>query len=189
MTAKALTPALAGFMLSAMVAASPAKAQDAQSAVNDSTFVHMAASGGAAEVQAGKLAQQKASSADVKQFGQQMVTDHTNANKQLAAASQNAGLTPPTTMLPKHQQEVQQLMGMSGAAFDKAYMAAMVKDHTEMVQLFQQQARSGQAESLKQVAAQTLPVLQQHLTMAKQVAGQVGVDTTTAGTAQAERSQ
>jgi putative membrane protein len=57
-------------------------------------------------------------------------------------------------------------------------MAEMVKDHTEDVQLFQREAQSGRAESLRQVAANTPPTLREHLQMAKQVAAKVGADTT-----------
>jgi putative membrane protein len=80
------------------------------------------------------------------------------------------------------------LSGKSGEEFDKAYMSAMVKDHSKQLELFRQQAQSGRAESLRELASQTVPVLEQHLTLAKQVAGQVGADTTVTTTAQAEQT-
>jgi putative membrane protein len=154
-----------------------AQGQGAQAGA-DSAFVQTAASGGLAEVQLGKLAMRKAASPDVKQFGQQMVNDHSQANQQLMSAAQEAGMVPPATLLPKHKAAVSQLGTKTGAAFDTAYMSLMVKDHAEQTQVFQQESASGSAEALRQVAAQTLPSLQQHLSMAKQVAGKVGADTT-----------
>jgi putative membrane protein len=169
----------AGLVVSLLAGASTAGAQDTSAApVTDSAFVAMAASGGLAEVRLGELAQQKGASAQVKQFGRQMVTDHTAANKQLTSAAQSSGMTPPTTLMPKHQKMVDKLSKLSGKEFDTAYMGMMVKDHAEETGLFQQQSKSGQAEALRQLAAQTLPKLQQHLSMAKQVGGKLGVDTT-----------
>jgi putative membrane protein len=176
-----LAPAALMGMLVAIVPAGGAAAQSASQATGagtDSMFVHMAASGGMAEVRLGQMAQQKGASAEVKRFGQQMVTDHTAANKQLMSAAQSSGMTPPTTLLPKHQQVVDRLSKLSGSQFDSTYMTMMVMDHAEETQLFRQQSESGQAEALRQVAAQTLPKLQQHLNMAKQVAVTVGADTT-----------
>ncbi len=87
MAGNVFAPAALGLLLSAVVGTSPARAQGAPAPVTDSGFVQMAASGGLAEVQLGKVAQQKATNAEVKQFGQRMVTDHTKANKDLAAAA------------------------------------------------------------------------------------------------------
>jgi putative membrane protein len=189
MAGNVFAPAALGLLLSAVVGTSPARAQAGPAPVTDSGFVQMAASGGLAEVQLGKLAQQKATSAEVKQFGQRMVTDHTKANKDLAAAAQKAGITPPTALLPKHQQTADRLGKQSGAEFDKAYMETMVEDHMETVGLFMKEAESGQAPELKQLAKQSLPVLEEHLARARKIAGGLGVDTTTAGTAHAEHGK
>jgi putative membrane protein len=173
------TAAVAGLLISLAPAAVPtAIAQSEAAPIDDSTFVQKAGSGGLAEVQLGKLAKQKGTNAEVKQFGQRMVTDHTKSNKELAAAAQNVGLTVPTAPLPKHQKKADKLSGMSGAEFDKAYMSAMVKDHAKQLELFQQEAASGKAESLRQLATKTVPVLEQHLTLAREVAAKVGADTT-----------
>jgi putative membrane protein len=177
-----LPACIAGLMIAFAMGAAPAAAQDTSSAAmapgSDSDFVAKAGSGGMAEVRLGKLAQQKGSSAEVKQFGERMVTDHTKANQELTAAAGQAGLAPPSILLPKEQRTASKLSTKSGSGFDKAYMAEMVKDHTEDIRLFQHEARSGRAESLKQVAANTLPTLREHLQMAKQVAAKVGADTT-----------
>ena len=185
-----LPACIAGMMIAFAVGAAPVGAQDTSTAAmphgSDSGFVAKAGSGGMAEVRLGKLAQEKGSSAEVKQFGERMVTDHSKANEELAAAAGQAGLTSPSNLLPKEQRTAGKLSAKSGSSFDKAYMADMVKDHTEDVQLFQQEARSGRAESLKQMAATTLPTLREHLQLARQVAAKVGADTT--GMTHAERA-
>ena len=97
------------------------------------SFAMKAADGGMAEVELGKLAAQKGSNDRVKQFGQKMVDDHSKANDDLKQAASQAGIELPADTSAKHKQLVQKLSGLSGAAFDKAYMDAMVKDHVEDV--------------------------------------------------------
>src|SRR4051794_1626641 len=67
----------------------------------DETFVTKAAKGGLAEVQLGKLAAEKASSDEVKKFGQRMVDDHGKANDELKTLAQSKSITLPTDIDPK----------------------------------------------------------------------------------------
>ena len=126
-----------------------------------------AAQGGMAEVQLGQLAAQKASNPDVKAFGQRMVDDHTKANDQLKAVAQQENMTLPSTPDPKDQALYSKLQNMSGPEFDKVYMKAMVKDHQTDVKEFQKEADKGKDPQIKNFASQTLPTLQQHLSMAQ----------------------
>jgi putative membrane protein len=129
---------------------------------SDQTFVHQAAIAGMAEVAEAQLAVSKAQRDDVKQFAQRMIDDHTKANdqlKQLAAAKQ---VSLPTALDAKHKSEQARLEKLSGAAFDRAYIEAQVKAHQQAVSLFKTEAEKGGDPELKQFAAQTLPILQQH---------------------------
>jgi putative membrane protein len=131
-------------------------------------FFEEAAIGGMAEVELGKLASQKAASADVKQFGETMVKDHTAVNEQLATLAQQDGVTLPTEVDAKHKKLKDKLAKKEGAAFDKAYMDEMVKDHKKDISLFEKEAKKGDNTELKSFAQQTLPKLQEHLKMAQQ---------------------
>jgi putative membrane protein len=81
------------------------------------------------------------------------------------------------------QQEISRLTSLSGADFDRQYMGTMVQDHQLAVSRFQSLGPSAQSAEVRQMAANGLPTLQQHLTLAQQVANQVGaaVATTTTG--------
>ena len=141
----------------------------------DSRFIFDAASSNLMEVRLGQLAQSKATNQAVKQFGQQMVTDHTNLQNQLTATiSQNGGQFKPG-MTDDHQKEVDRLDKLSGAEFDRQYMTAMVQHHQRDVATFQSQSQSARSNEARQIIAAGLPVLQRHLTMANQIASQVGV--------------
>src|ERR1041385_7579353 len=105
----------------------------------DQTFVKKAAQGGMAEVELGKLATQKASSEDVKKFGQRMVDDHTKANDQLKQIAGNKGIDVPSQLSAKDKATKDRLSKLSGKSFDRAYMADMVRDHTMDVGEFQKE--------------------------------------------------
>jgi putative membrane protein len=146
----------------------------------DSTFINEAASGGMMEVELGKMAQDKAASAEVKSFGQRMVDDHSKANDRLRAIAQEHGVTLTGSLPREQQQTVDHLGSLNGAAFDRAYMSAMVKDHVEDVGKFRREANRAEQTPAKQFAADTLPVLQHHLQLAKSTAAKVGAGSTKA---------
>jgi len=134
---------------------------------SDHTFVTHAAMGGLAEVKLGTLATQKASSADVKAFGQQMVDDHSKANTELKQLASSKGMTLPSDVDAKDQSKYDRLSKLSGAEFDRAYMNEMVSDHRKDVSEFRTESQSGSDPDLKAWAAKTLPTLEHHLQMAE----------------------
>ena len=137
-------------------------------------FMQKAGAGGLAEVQLGQLAEQKASSQAVKDFGHRMVTDHSQANDKLKGIASSVGVTLPTSLNAKDQALYHRLSSLSGPAFDKAYMKAMVTDHKMDIAEFQKEASSGEDQTLKTFASSTLPTLQEHLHMAEQSESSVG---------------
>lgn len=133
----------------------------------DMKFAMTAAQDGMTEVELGRLAVQKGTSDAVKQFGQRMIDDHTNANQQLMQLASSKGMTLPTTLDAKHAAMVAKFQRLEGAAFDRAYAKQMVQDHRKAVDLFQKEADRGTDADLKAFASQTLPILQGHLSMAQ----------------------
>ena len=134
---------------------------------NDRDFAMKAASDGLAEVQASQLAQQRATSPQVKQFAQRMVADHSQANDKLMQIAQQQNLDLPTQPASKDTTKLQKLRGLNGSAFDQAYAQEQVPDHQSDIALFRKEAQSGQDPALKSFAQQTLPILQQHLQLAE----------------------
>lgn len=136
----------------------------------DQRFVRDAAEGGMAEVELGKLAAEKGSSQDVKNFGQRMVDDHSKANDQLKQIASNEGVTLPEKLDAKDRALRIRLSKLSGATFDRVYMENMVRDHKKDVADFQKESTSGSDPAVKQFASQTLPTLQEHLQQAESIA-------------------
>jgi putative membrane protein len=131
-------------------------------ATSPSEFAEDAAHAGMAEVELGKLASSKAKDAEVKKFGQMMVTDHTKANAELKALAGTKKWTLPADAGP-HKETVDELGKLSGEEFDRAYVDQMVEDHEADVEAFEEQANSSPDAELKAFAAKTLPTLKKHL--------------------------
>ncbi len=125
--------------------------------------------GGLTEVELGRLAAQKGQSADVKKFGQRMVTDHSKANAELKKLAASKGITLPTEMNAEQMAEHAKLAKLSGAEFDREYMTLMVEDHDKDVAAFLDEAKDGSDPDIKSFAAKTLPTLQEHQRMAKEI--------------------
>ena len=138
----------------------------------DKTFATKAAQGGMAEVQDGTLAQQNAASPQVKQFGQMLVTDHTQANQQLQQIAQQEGITLPAAPGTDEAQQSQKLQSLSGKDFDRQFVQNEVADHKKTIAEFQKEAQSGSDPALKAFAQQSIPVLQKHLQTAESLSNQ-----------------
>jgi putative membrane protein len=129
----------------------------------DNKFALEAASGGLTEVALGKLASQKAVSSKVKDFGQMMVTDHSQANDKLMAIAKSKNINLPATPNADDQKTIDELSKKSGADFDKAYVDDMVSDHKKDISKFKDASKNCKDANLKSFATTTLPTLQKHL--------------------------
>jgi putative membrane protein len=168
--------AVASLLLSITLGPTRAAAQQAGLAA-DSSFIATAGSVGLLQVKLGKLAQDKGSSPSVKDFGSRMVNDYSKTNAQLAAGAKQAAF--PAPVMQRSEQQLYDLISRTGrSSFDKKFMAEMVKQDADAVRLFQQEAEHGRVASLKQLASNLLPTMQQHLSLATQTAGSVGADVT-----------
>lgn len=141
----------------------------AQSAMAPQDFANMAASSDLFEIGSSELAVEKAKNAEVKAFAEQMIKDHTDASRKLAAAAQADGVTAPTMMNEKHTAELEKLKNAGEADFDAAYVAAQVAGHEEALKLMTDFAESGEAASLKAHAEQTAPIIQMHYDHIKKI--------------------
>ncbi len=133
--------------------------------VDDNTkdFVNKAATGGMEEVELGKLAQQKASSQRVKNFGQMMVDDHSKANDQLKTIATQKNIDIPSAITDDQRKDIDMLSKKSGGEFDKAYVDMMVNDHKKDIEEFKKAQAKVNDNDIKNFAINTLPTLQRHL--------------------------
>jgi putative membrane protein len=151
----------------------------AATAENDKKFIREAAEGGLAEVELGKLATEKASNPEVKNFAQRMVQDHSKANEELKEVASKEGVTLPDHLNAKDKALKERLSKLNGPAFDRAYMENMVKDHKKDVAEFNRESTNGKDNDVKQFAGKTLPTLKEHLKQAESI--EPNVKTASAG--------
>jgi putative membrane protein len=182
-----VSAAVTVLLLSAGVGASPAAGQQPKSLASDSIFIQRASSVGLLQVKLAQLAEKKGSSAAVVEFGKRMATEYSKANEELKAAAKQAAFPAPV-LLRQDQQIFDRFNGMGRSSFDKAYMAEMVKQHSEGVQLCQRESTGGRVQSLKQLATKMLPEMEQRLSLATQTAGSVGADVTASSSKASEGS-
>lgn len=136
----------------------------------DRDFLEKAAHANFAEIEASKLAQSKATSAEVKQFAQQMIDDHTKASQELRQLAESKGVKLPDGPAMAQKAKSKMLAARDGEAFDREYAQEIgVKAHRDTVQLFQKAAQNAQDSEVKAFAQKMLPRLQHHLQMAEGV--------------------
>jgi putative membrane protein len=154
--------------LSALAYAAPVSAKDPAG----KTFITKAIQGNLAEVQMGQLAQEKSQNGDVKNFGQQLVSDHNDANSKATAVANDLGVTPPDAPSKKQQADYDKMAKLSGDAFDKQFAKHMVMDHKKDIGEYK--ADSKKKDPTASYASDTLPTLQKHLEMAQSLTKSLG---------------
>jgi putative membrane protein len=138
---------------------------------DDEDFYEKVGEAGLAEVQAGKMAEARGASAEVREFGAMMVEHHGEANQKLAKLAQAKGVTLPAAPSESQTEAMNALQAKEGARFDQAYLAEQVKAHEEAVQLLKGQIKSGEDGEAKAFARELLPKVESHLRLVYQLTG------------------
>lgn len=156
---------LAAFALLAVATTAAAGAQNAAS--DGAGFAVKAAQGNMAEIATARLAQQKTQNSVVSAFASKMIADHTKAQTALVKIMRAKGITPPADVDAKHKEDMAKLRSLSGSAFDNAYIGGEVPDHQEMLSMLRSEQNDSANADLAGYAKQSIPVVQQHLDLAK----------------------
>ena len=144
-------------------------------APNDAQIAAIVVTANQVDIDAGKLAEAKAASKDVKAFGKQMVTDHTGVNKSATDLATKLKLKPednPTAQSLKKggADNVAHLKTLKGAAFDKAYVDHEVEYHQAVIDAMDKTLiPNAQNAELKALLVKVRPAFVAHLEHAKQV--------------------
>jgi putative membrane protein len=165
---------IAAGVAAAMVLAGSAFAQSNQNKQVDSAtkkFLTEAIRGDLAEVDVGKLAQEKGTDPSVKEFGQMLVKDHGAHREKAEQLAKQLGVEPPTGPSVTQKATYLKLKVLSGATFDRSFASSMVKDHQTDIKEYQKQ--SGKTDQTGAFAKETLPTLQEHLKKAQEVTQKV----------------
>jgi putative membrane protein len=163
--------AMLAFGLAGALVATGAMAQTRQADKDSRTFIKAAIQGDIAEVDVGKLAQEKGQSDAVKQYGAMLVKDHGEHKAKAEEIATQLGVTPPTGSSVGEKLTYAKLKVLSGAMFDRSFAKSMVKDHQDDIKEYQKE--SSKSDAAGQLAKETLPVLRKHLEAAQSLEKQV----------------
>lgn len=137
------------------------------SSMTPNDFLKEAAEGSMAEIQLASLALTRTQNPEVRAFAQQMIADHGKASEELKPIAAKKSVTLALELNSTHKSLSDKLTKISGAEFDREYVKEMVADHEKDVKAFQTQAQAGTDAEIKEFAAKTLPTLEHHLQMAR----------------------
>ncbi|MBE7175106.1 MAG: DUF4142 domain-containing protein [Mucilaginibacter polytrichastri] len=138
------------------------------------SFINNAYIGSKTEIQASKLALEKADNPEVKTFASQLIKDHTKAIANLKKIAQSKGYNQFPEAVKKPDETLTQT---DGAEFDSHFVAMMLQDHEQSVALFQDAAKNVQDADVKAFAVRTLPVLNRHLAVVQKLASGMNIAT------------
>ena len=149
-------------------------------APNDAQIAAIVVTANQVDIEAGKLAESKATNPDVKAYGKMMITDHTGVNKQATDLAKKLGVKPednPTAQSLKSggTDNLANLKKLSGAAFDKAYIDHEVTYHQSVLDALDKTLiPSAQNAELKALLVKVRPAFAAHLEKAKQIQAALG---------------
>jgi len=155
----------------------------------DRKFLQDAAAGAMLEVELGRMAAQKGSTEQVRQFGQRMVDDHSQASEQLKSIAQSKGVPLPDSLDANRRKAVERLQRLPAAQFDQAYIKLMLEDHQQDIREFRKAAQQGSDSNVKSFASATLPRLHDHLAMVREASRSVKVTDRTRKAGEPDRAR
>jgi putative membrane protein len=153
----------------AVLLAIPALAKSPKLSTPDRQFLKMAAVTDMTEAHLGEMAKSKAAMPGIKDFGQTLVKDHTQAYQQLAVVGSKLDQTIPNGINVRRDREVKQLTALKGKKFDSQFLRDEVQDHQRVIAAFKREAQHGQDQNLRAYASQELPTIEEHLREAEKL--------------------
>jgi putative membrane protein len=144
----------------------------------DSVFIRQAIRGNYTEVALGRVAGSRASSSEVKDFAERMVSDHNSMNKEWVDLAEDNDMKVTIDSGKSGQQTIDRLEDLSGSAFDQAYMSEAIRKHEQDLAAFQRMGSSARSDEVRELAKSGVSTIREHLALAQQVGSRVGVSST-----------
>lgn len=146
-----------------LLLAAPDSRAEPQITHKDRAFLLAASQGALLEVRLGELASNNARRAEIKEFGERMVADHSANLRELQALAGLKGVTLPDGLDAKHQRQLKKMAALPITEFDAAYIAAMIKGHQAVYRQFMAESASTKDADIMHFVDKTVPVVNEHL--------------------------
>ena len=178
--ARAALPAAALILVLGPAASAPAASPTARTqecgstgqhrtSAQDATWLTTGIQGDRFEITGGTAAQSKGATTAMKAFGARLVKDHAKSLRDAERAARRFGIDVPKTPSPSEQWELRTVGAFTGVAFDRSYADLEVQDHIQDIQETKDEISEGCNATVRGLARDDLPVLRQHLGIARQL--------------------
>lgn len=144
----------------------------------DTSFIRQAIRGHYTEVGLGRVAESRADNDAVEDFAERMVSDHNDLNEEWSEVAREHDMSVAPDFGEEGRQAIDRLEDLEGAEFDQAYMNEMIRRHEQDLAAFQRMAASARSSEVRRLADNGATSIREHLALARQVGGQVGVSST-----------
>jgi len=138
---------------------------------DDAQFAERAAISNLTEIEMGQMAMKKGVDKRVKNFGMLVMKDQAKADVKLQAIAKAKKITLPKTVDVAQRKTLDSLANISGQAFDRAYLSAMMNDHISNIKLMQTASKDLMDADLRAYAAKVLLTDKRHLDAATGIKG------------------
>ena len=149
------------------------KFDDRETKEDDSEFLVDAAEIDLAEIEIGKLAQQKSTNPDVKSLGKMLVDAHEKSAAELKTLAGSKNFSLPTSITEDGKEAYDKLNKETGTDFDKKFVDAAVDAHENAIDKFKIAAENANDAEVKAWASKNVETLRMHLDHAKKLKEQI----------------
>ncbi len=124
------------------------------------------------EIEIGQLAEEKASSDEVRAYAVQLVNDHTNADQMVTETAQKKGTHLRDSVSARHESAraktaEQKLSSASGTQFDRLFLEQTSAEHKKLISELQQEREDASDDDVEALIDKIVPILQQHQDLAQ----------------------
>ena len=142
-----------------------------QITTRDQTWAEASHQGNLAEVAAGRAAERRGHTRQVRNAGRMLVHDHRRLDDALTNAAGAVTEAMPTQPSAAQRRVAKKLAGEHGRAFDKAFVSSQIHAHKKAIALTEKEAADGRSWKLRALARAALPILNRHLNRLRQIHG------------------
>ncbi len=162
---------IAGAGLALTAAGAAGATSTAAPNATDRAFLVGAHQSNLAEIAAGRVAQQKATTDVVRQHGEIFIRDHTRLDADVRRVASQLGVDLPDAPSPAQRAQLAAVSAKSGAAFDQAWLTQQLASHRASLALGTTELAQGSDPTVKGLASASAPVIKMHLSMLEQATG------------------
>jgi putative membrane protein len=131
----------------------------------DRTFLVRAHQGNLTEIQAGKLAEAKATVPEIRDIAAKLINDHTKMDENVTRVAEAAGVELPQAPSAEQQALLKDLAIQSSVGFNRSWLAAQIAAHRQSLANGAKEVAEGSSDEVKQLARDAKPIVQTHLRM------------------------